>query len=279
MVGVIDCGGGMRGVYTSGIYDYFLDNGIKFNYGIGVSAGAANMVSFLAGHKGRTLRFYRDYSFRKEYMSVSNYIKTGSYLNLDYIYTTLTNEGGEDPLNYSNFEKSNCEFYAVGTDGDSAKPYFFRREQIKRNNYEVLKATCALPLACKPQGIDGRFYFDGGLSLPIPYKKAFDDGCERLLILMTRPKDYVKLKQKNLPFFKHSLRKYPLIYELLKNVHILYNEEMEYVKSMEKDGRILIVAPNDTFGINTLKKDRTALIRLYEKGYMDGELATRFINM
>ena len=116
MIGLIDVGGGSRGSFGCGVLDRCIDEGITFDYMIGVSAGTANEASFLAGQRGRNLRFYNEYAFRDEYMSVKSMIKNGEYLNLDYIYSTLTNRGGEDPLDYEAIVKNGTPWEIVATD-------------------------------------------------------------------------------------------------------------------------------------------------------------------
>ena len=116
MTGVIDVGGGTRGIYGAGVFDWCMDNGIKFDYCIGVSAGSANCVSYLAGQKGRNFAFYNEYAFRPEYMGWDNLRKTGSYINLDYIYTTLSAEGGENPVDYDAMKANPAGLEIVATD-------------------------------------------------------------------------------------------------------------------------------------------------------------------
>ena len=122
MTGIVDAGGGMRGIFSAGIYDRFIEEGINFDVCIGVSAGSANLISYVAGHHGRLRRFYINYARRKQYMSFDNLIHSGSYIGLDYIYSTLSNADGEDPLNYDAYTESPTDFITVVTDGESGKP-------------------------------------------------------------------------------------------------------------------------------------------------------------
>ncbi|MBC5649490.1 patatin-like phospholipase family protein [Christensenella tenuis] len=277
MIGLIDGGGGMRGVYTAGIYDRMLDEHTKIDYGIGVSAGAANMITYLAGQRGRTLTFFADYTFRREYMSVANWLKDRNYLNLDYIYTTLTNRGGENPLDYEAFSRTSCPFFIVATDAQTGRAHYFTRSDIAQDSYDVLKASCAIPAACKPYPVNGRLYYDGGVAEPIPYQKAFDDGCDKIIVLITRHKDYVKPKQKNMRLLGWMLKKYPEIVQKLAHRHEAYNRSIKELKELAQQGRALLVAPSDGCGVDTFTKDRKAFLRLYEKGYKDGGEVAAFI--
>ena len=164
MTGIVDVGGGMRGVFSAGIYDRFLEEGINFDLCIGVSAGSANLISYAAGHHDRVRRFYVDYARRKQYMSFDNFMRSGSYIGLDYIYSTLSNAGGEDPLNYDAFTANHTDFITVVTDGETGEPIYFPKNSIKRDDLTVIKASCCLPAVCKPIVIDGKDCFDGGIS-------------------------------------------------------------------------------------------------------------------
>ena len=174
--GIIDVGGGLRGSYTAGVYDWCHDNDISFDYCIGVSAGSANLSSFLAGQRGRNLKFYTDYNMRPESMGVKNYIKTRNFVDLDYIYGELTNSYGEYPLNYDALMENPAEFRIVATDALTGKPAYFDGKELRRDDYASIKASSCVPGANRPYKINGRPYYDGGMSDPIPLEKCFQEG-------------------------------------------------------------------------------------------------------
>ena len=187
MVGFIDVGGGMRDIYGAGVTDCFQDKGILFDLCIGVSAGSANIASFLSGQRGRNYRFFCEYSSRKEYMSIRNMIKKGSYIDLDYIYSTLSDEGGEDPIDYDTLAASKSEFITVATDAQTGDAVYFDKSNTMRNDLGLLKASGAIPFVCKPINFNGKEYFDGGVADPLPIKKAFDMGCDKVVVIIPRP--------------------------------------------------------------------------------------------
>ncbi len=267
MIGILDVGGGMRCVFSAGVYDYFLDNGISFDYYLGVSAGSANLISYYAEQRGRNLPFYTEYCRRKESMSLRNFLSKGSYLDLDYIYSTLCNEGGEYPLDFDTVEKKNAKYTVLTTDAVSGKSVFFEKDIVKKNNLDVIKSSCCLPVFCKPYKMGDGLYYDGGVSEPVPYEKAFSDGCDKIVVVLTLPKDYRKQQQNFLPVVKYALKKYPRIYEEISDLHERYNKRVEELIQLEKAGKVIILAPEDTFGVNTLTNDRRLLERLYETGY------------
>ena len=205
MTGIVDVGGGMRGVFSAGIYDRFLEEGINFDLCIGVSAGSANLISYAAGHHDRVKRFYVNYAQRKQYMSFDNFIHSGSYIGLDYIYSTISNSDGED-----------C--------------------------------------------------FDGGISDPIPFQKAFDMGCNKVIVVISKPIDYRKSPQKHMQIIKAALKKYPKVFDRLAVRHEVYNRQLEEAIKLQEQGKVIILAPQDCYGVNTLTREPAALEKLYEEG-------------
>ena len=276
MTGIIDCGGGTRGVYSAGIYDYLLENNIDFDYCLGISAGAANLISYLAKQNGRNKHFYTDYLQRKEYMSIGNIFKRGEYLNLDYIYSTLSNSDGEDPVDYEAFQQTKAKYFVAATNAKTGLPHYFSNEDVKKDDYSILKASCALPFVCAAQPVQGEHYYDGGLAEPIPYRKAFNDGCTRLVVILTRPREYVRTMQPHMALLTLALRKYPQVLKAIKERHLKYNAAVEDLKKLEADGTVLIAAPREISGMKTLTKDLQPIEKLYGFGYEDGQAIAEF---
>ena len=269
MKGVIDAGGGMRAIYGAGVFDRFLDEGIGFGYCIGVSAGSANIASFLAGQRGRNYRFFMEYSGRKQYMGLSNFVRTGSYIDLDYIYATLTNTGGEDPIDFEAFRRSASVFVAVATDAATGRARYFTNGDMVSNDCGVLKTSCAIPFVCRPVERGERRYFDGGVADPVPVGKALADGCGSVVAILSRPTGEEKQAERGAAFYRLLLKKYPAVAGALRERHLKYNESVRQLKALEKQGKAHILSPDDCCGVGTLTRDRQALGRLYEKGYAD----------
>lgn len=277
MIGYIDVGGGMRAVYGAGVLDRLFDDNIELDYYIGVSAGSANIISHLGGHRGRTLRFYRDYSFRAEYMGLRNLLKTRSYINLDYIYSTMTNETSEDPLDFDMAKSKKCKFYTVATEAESGKACYFDFENTEKNNHYELKASCCIPIVCRPFEYNGIKYFDGGISDPVPIIKALEDGCDKVVVVLTLPLDFKKAHKISLKNIQRFLKKYPESAKCMYSMIDEYNEKLEYLKKLQEKGKVLIISPDDCCGVNTLKRTKESITRLYEKGYKDAEKIKAFV--
>ncbi len=277
MTGIIDVGGGMRDIYGSGVLDYCLDNKIDFDYILGISAGTANLFTYAAGQRGRTKRFYENYAFRKEYMSFSNLLRGRSYLDLDYIYSELSDEGGEDPFDFDSFEKYEGDAYIACTDAETGRQVYFDKNAVEKNNLTAFKASCALPLVCGRYNVNGIECFDGGISNPVPVEKAFEDGCDRVVVILTLPVNHVKLPGKNRFASPFVRKKYPGLVTCLNEYYRNYNDGVRKALAYEKQGRALVLAPDDCAGMKTLTRDKAKIQALYRKGYKDAEKINDFI--
>lgn len=269
-IGVIDVGGGYRGIYAAGVLDYCMDHGIRFDLGIGVSAGSANLISYAAGQARRNYRFYTEYGLRKEYAGLRNFLFKRSFIDLDYVYGTLSNSDGEDPLDYAAAAKSPMKFFAVATEAVTGNAKYFNMSDISQDDYSVLKASCAIPFVCHPYAVGDTLYYDGALADPVPIEKAFLLGCDQVVVLLTLPEDTVRTPDQDLKLAARIRKKYPLAAEKLAQRANRYQKGVALAKSYAESGKALIVAPDDTCGVSTLSRDAGALRRLYEKGYQDG---------
>ena len=279
MVGIIDVGGGLRDIYGAGVFDRLLDDGVRFDYCLGVSAGSANLSSYIAGQRGRNYRFYADYAFRSEYMGWPHFFRSGSYLNLDYIYGTLTNADGEDPLDYPAIAASDKRFVIVAMNAGTGEPTYFTKADLKQDDYAPIKGSCCVPAVDRPYPVNGGLYFDGGMCDPIPLERAFQDGCDRVVVILTRPKEARRDPSKDRLFTRMLHRQWPKAAERLAGRAALYNRQLERAIACEAEGRVLIVSPTDIYGLGTLSKDREALLKLYEDGKRDARRIEAFLNL
>lgn len=264
---VIDVGGGFRGAFGTGVLDACLDANVDFDCCIGVSAGSGNLVSYLTKQHKRSYKYYTVHGLTKENTSILNFIKTGNYVDLDYVYGTICSKNGKCPLDYDALSKSRQDFFVVATNAITGKPKYFDKTDMSLDNYDILKASSALPLVCKPYIIDGVPYYDGGISDPIPFKAAFAMGCDKVVIILTRPRNYLRHARKDLIPYLSIKKKYPGSAVALKNRYLTYNTELNDAKQHEAKGKILIVAPAHSFGLSTFTKNPESLKQLYKEGY------------
>ena len=267
MTGILDVGGGMRGIFGAGVTDCLLDEKVYLPYCIGVSAGSANLISYIAKQRGRNYRFYTRYAMRPEYMSLQNFLKKRSYFDLDYVYGTLSESGGEDPVDYDAFFNAGQTLITVATRADNGKPQYFTNADFHTDDLSPLKGSCAIPGVCKPYKVGDSLYFDGGVADPVPVEKALADGCDRLLVVLTKPSDFVKKPEHFRAAYTRALRAYPNIVKELKMRAEVYNRGVEKARALASEGRAVILAPAGGYYVTAFTKNEKKLERLYREGY------------
>ena len=270
---IIDVGGGMKSIYGAGIYDYFLDNGITFDIAIGVSAGSSNLATYKAGQKGRLKRFYQEYAGRKEYMGIRKYVRTGNFVNLPYIFEDLSSRDGEDPLDWDHYDENPMDFWVVSTDAISGTAHYFRASDDPR----PFEASCNLPLLNRAYMLDGHPYYDGGLTDPVPYEKAFELGAEKVVIVLTRPEDKKRIEQLNIPIGKVLGYRWPGAGKALLNRSTIYNEQIRDMQKYKDEGKIFTVYPEHSYGVTMLLRCNYNSEKLDKEGYRDGEKIRKFL--
>lgn len=276
-IGVVDVGGGYRGVYAAGVLDYCMHKGIWFDIGIGVSAGCANIASFCAKQPLRNHKFYIDYGLRKEYASLRNYLRNKSYINLEYIYGTLSNSDGESPLDYETMMENPMDFLTVITDAKTGKVRYIPKQDLVKDQYIPFMASSAIPSICRPVIYEDVPYYDGALGDPIPIQKAFSLGCEKVVLILTLPEDTVRSSQKDEKLARRIRREFPAAADALVDRARKYNAGIELAKQYQAEGKLLIIAPEDTCGVHTICKDGFKMRQLYGQGYVNGEKIIPFI--
>lgn len=276
-IGIIDVGGGFRDIYGAGVLDVCMEQGIQFDSCIGISAGSANLASYLSHQPGRSYTFYMEYVFRKEYASLENWLKTRNYVDLDYIYDTLSNSDGENPVDYEAMEKNPAEFLVGACNALTGEPVYFDKSYLRKDHYDIFKASCALPVFCKPYMIGDIPCLDGGICDPVPVLKAQGDGCDRIVVILTHPVDFRREQKKDRTIAKILSRSYPRAGEALMNRYKAYNDGVAYAQEMERQGSVLIIAPDDVCGLSTLTRDREKLQQMYDKGRRDAQRIAPFL--
>lgn len=275
--GIVDVGGGLRGIYAAGVLDYCMDHGIRFDLGIGVSAGSANLASYCACQRGRNYKFFTEYAFRRQYMSIGNFIFKHSFIDMDYVFGTLCRSDGEYPLDYPAMRDNPMEFYVVATDARTGQVKYFDKGDMRQDDYTILKASSAIPLVCKPYEAHGVPYYDGALGDPVPVEKAFQLGCDRVVVILTKPEQELRTSGKDEKIATRIRKKYPASAEKLCMRAQRYNESVALAQEYAKQGKVLIVSPDDTCGVDTLTKNKESLHQLYEKGCRDGQKVAKFL--
>lgn len=227
-VGLVLEGGGMRGLYTAGVLDAFLDAGIKIDGIVSVSAGALFGVNFVSRQRERALRYNKKYLSHPEYMSLRSWLRTGNFVNKDFTYYEVPMK--LDVFDDEAFKKSSIDFYVVATEMTSGKPEYFKIDSVFEQ-MEILRASSALPVVSKMVDWQGKKYLDGGLSDSIPVDFARGLGFDKLIVVMTRPLNYQK-KPSSGRLYKTLYRKYPNFVKTASNRYQQYNNSLEKVMSL-----------------------------------------------
>lgn len=266
MLGLTLEGGASRTVYSCGIMDALLEDKIIADYVIGVSAGAAFGVSYCSGQIGRNLRLATEFMGTKKYMGARHLIdpKNRCYYNLDYAYNVVPNV--ELPFDYEAYRNFKGRFCAVVTNVKNGKAEYMDVPKDD-THWNLLRATCALPLLFPEIEINGEKYMDGGISDSIPYMQAIKAGCDKNIVVLTRPKGYVKTQEPATKLAIKYYHKHPEFAEAIATRAERYNKCIAELMELKAEGKVFVFTPKTTFGVGRTEGDPAKLRRLYDYGY------------
>ena len=264
--GLVLEGGASRTIFTCGILDAMLDRDVYINYLVGASAGISYGVSYLSKQSKRNIVIAQKYMTDRRYMGVSNLLDKNnrSYYGLDFVF-------GEIPLSlvpfdFEEYRRSGENGWGAVTDIQTGKTEYLRVSADDKD-WTVLRASCALPLLFAPIELDGKLYMDGGITDSIPFQYAFDSGCDKLIVILTRPRGYVKQPEKLSGLIRKTYPKYPALSDAIEKRHIMYNSELEQLYELEKQGKVLILAPEKDYHIGRTERRPKKLLPFYKAGY------------
>lgn len=266
--GLVLEGGGMKGMYTAGVLDFFLDKGIEFSSVYGVSAGACHMCSYLSRQRGRALDVGIDYLDSKKYCSVESLLTTGDLFNVKTAYHLIPEY--LNPYDYTAFDKYEGRAYAVVTNIVTGKPEYLRLKDMKKDIVAV-RASASLPLVSRNVQIGDRLYLDGGISDAIPIRKSILDGNKKNVVILTKEEGYVRKPTSHLELLKLRYLRYPKVAQLMTERHITYNDTLEYLERQQENGQAFVIRPRVKSDVGRIEKDADKLKALYEEGYRDAE--------
>ena len=262
--GLIMEGGAMRGLFTCGIIDVFMENGIVFDGAVGISAGAVFGCNYKSMQIGRPLRYNTTYCNDPRYCSFSSLIKTGDLYGADFCYNQIMHV--LDPFDTEAFKNNPMEFYVGATDIESGKCVYHKCYDGREEDTLWFRASASMPLVSRPVEINGHLYLDGGMTDSIPYEFMVSQGYDRNVVILTQPQGFVKKSNKLLPLFRTVNRKYPKIAEVMAVRHLRYNHQVAEVEKDEKRGRAYIIRPAKSLNIGKTEKNPDELRRVYEIG-------------
>ena len=266
--GLVLEGGGLRGIFTAGVLDFFLEKNIEFDGCIGVSAGSCHACIYLSIQYKRAFNVSVDYLDDKRYCSMHSLITTGDLFGVDFVYGEIPDK--LNPIDNDTFMKSRTRFQAVITNcrtGEAEYPDVkdFRTDTV------YIRASSSLPFLSKMVKINGELYLDGGVSDSIPIKKSIENGNIKNIIIMTRDKKYRKKQSKLGKISAIRYKKYPKFVELMNTRFSRYNEILEYIYELERQGKVFIIQPETPLNLGRIEKNREKLTNVYNIGYKEAE--------
>ncbi len=264
-IGIVLEGGASRTAFSCGVLDFLLDQQIYLDYVIGASAGISYGVSYSSRQRGRNYKIFEKYVEDPRYMGMRHLLGKGKcYYNLDFVFGEIPEK--YIPYSWEDYIRYGRTSYAVLTDIQTGRPTYLHIDESDRK-WNILRGSCALPILFQPIEIEGKFYMDGGITDSIPFRHALEDGCDRIIAVLTREREYVKKKENLTPLVRLCYPKYPALAEALSYRHEMYNRQREELFLLEKEGKALILAPESTHHIKRTERKARILLPFYQEGY------------
>ena len=263
-IGLVMEGGAMRGLFTAGVIDVLMENQITFDGAIGVSAGAAFGCNFKSRQIGRVIRYNTKYCRDPRYGSFRSLLKTGDIYSKEFAYGELPNV--LDPFDTKAFSENPMEFYVVATNIETGLPVYHKCETGTGEDMDWIQASASMPLVSRPVEIGGKLLLDGGMSDSVPLAYFQSIGYQKNVVILTRPEDYRKKKNKLMPVIRVRMHQYPNMIETLAYRHIMYNDEIAYIRKQKELGNTFIIEPREALHIGPVEHNPKELLRVYETG-------------
>jgi predicted patatin/cPLA2 family phospholipase len=267
--GLVLEGGGMRGVYTAGVLEYFMEKNLYFPFNIGVSAGASNAVSYLSRQKGRNRTVNIDFIDHPDYLSLRNFIKKRQLFGMDFIFDEIPNN--LVPFDYKAFYEAKETFVVGTTDCVTGETVYYNNVDHGKDMLTILRASCSLPFIAPIISYDNRSLLDGGISDPIPIKQAERSGYSKNVVILTRNRGYTKKPSRKSWISQKVYKKYPGLLEKMYARAAFYNETLDYVFKQESEGNVFIIQPQTPLKVGRMEKSRERLSELFNEGYEDAK--------
>lgn len=270
-IGLVLEGGGMRGLYTAGVLDVMIEHHFMPDVVCGTSAGVTFGVNLLSLQKGRVLRYNCRYAGDRRYISLHSWLTTGNMINRDFAYDLLPRE--LDPFDEETFEQSKAAFYATITNMRTGQAEYVRITNTWQQ-MDVIRASASLPIICQPVEWQGEKYLDGGLVDNIPLDKCIELGCDKIIIVLTRPLDYVR-NDHIAGVCRLCYPRYKALLRAIEQRNDRYNARLQQIRRLEQEGKVFVLRPSENISVGRLEKDIARLQALHQLGVAD---ATRLWN-
>lgn len=267
--GLVLEGGAMRGMYTAGVLDVFMENYIEVEGVIGVSAGAVFGCNYKSGQIGRTIRYNKKYCKDPRFGNIRSWLKSGDIYEEEFCYREIP--GSLDPFDTKAFQENPVEFYVTCTDVYTGKPVYHRCDIGDETDVRWMQASASMPLVSKVVSIGNYRLLDGGISDSIPVKWFMEQGFEKNVVILTQPEGYRKEKNKLLPLLRRMMKKYPAVIESMRIRHEVYNATLDLLPELEKTGAAYVIRPSRRIKVSKTENNPDKLQALYDLGREDAE--------
>ena len=264
--GLVLEGGAMRGMFTCGVIDIFLENDISFDGLAGISAGAIFGCNYKSKQIGRGIRYNKKWGRDPRYFGLQSLLLTGDLYGKEFCYHQIIEE--LDPIDKKTYKENDIDFYIGATDIEEGVIRYFNSKEVDERTIEWIRASASMPLVSNIVEVDGFKLLDGGMIDPIPYSIMIKNGYEKNVVVLTQPRDYIKKKTTVVPLLKLVYHKYPKLVDAMANRHILYNNQLEEIRRLEKDGKVYVIAPYESLNIKRTENNPDELERVYQIGRM-----------
>lgn len=262
--GLILEGGAMRGMFTCGVMDVMMENGIEFDGAVGVSAGAAFGVNYKSGQIGRAIRYNTRFCADKRYGGMHSLLTTGNIYNTEFCYQEVPLK--HDLFDFEAYERNPMEFYVVCTDVETGKAVYHKYEGENDHGFDWIRASASMPVVSQMVEIEGHKYLDGALADSIPVKFFEREGYDRNVVILTRPKCFTMKSNEMMPLIRLKYRNYPKLVRTIENRHRVYNETLAYISQLERAGKLFVIRPDSALPVSRVEKDPEKLKEAYEIG-------------
>lgn len=262
--GLVLEGGAMRGMFTAGVIDVMMENGIEYNGMVGVSAGACFGCNYKSRQIGRSIRYNEKYCRDWRYCSLRSLVQTGDLFGAEFCYLTIPQQ--LDPFDYEAFAKNPMEFHVVCTDVETGKATYHSLRHGRDDEMLLIRASASMPLAARIVEVGGKKLLDGGVADSVPLKYFEKLGYDKNVVVLTQPEGYVKKPNRLLPLMRCALGKYPNLLETMANRHNVYNETTAYIQAQERAGKCFVIRPRTKLAVGRVEHDPAVLRSVYQEG-------------
>ena len=262
--GLILEGGAMRGMFTAGVMDVMMENGIEFDGAVGVSAGAAFGCNYKSKQIGRVIRYNTRFCRDKRYCGIRVLLKTGNIYSTEFCYGEVPLK--HDVFDFDTYERHPMEFHVVSTNVETGEAVYRKYEGREDHGFDWIRASASMPMVSQIVEIDGLRLLDGGIADSIPVRYFESLGFDRNLAVLTQPKGYRKKKYAIMPLAKIKYRKYPNFVKAMGNRHVMYNETLDYIAKREEEGKLMVIRPDVDLPVKKVEKNPENLRAAYEIG-------------